>query len=95
MPNELILNICTSFVILQLFLKLTMQLNILTPFKSLNKAYLKEKVSRNNVELFKHELLQLFSKSEATFSENTLKDFITEFLRNTWYNPNHARAEGS
>ncbi len=90
MPNELILNICTSFVILQLFLKLTMQLNILTPFKSLNKAYLKEKVSRNNVELFKHELLQLFSKSEATFSENTLKDFITEFLRNTWYNPNHA-----
>ncbi len=67
-----------------------MQLNILTPFKSLNKAYLKEKVSRNNVELFKHELLQLFSKSEATFSEDTLKDFITEFLRNTWYNPNHA-----
>jgi adenine-specific DNA-methyltransferase len=60
-----------------------------TPFKAVNKAYLKETVSRSNVEIFKHELLQLFNRSESSLSEDTLKDFITAFLRNTWYNPNH------
>jgi adenine-specific DNA-methyltransferase len=67
-----------------------MQLNIQSPFKTLNKAYLKEKVSRNNVELFKVELTALFNKAATGHSEDTLKDFITEFLRNTWYNTNHS-----
>ncbi len=67
-----------------------MQLNLQSPFKTLNKAYLKEKVSRNNIELFKQQLTLLFGKAETGQSEDTLKDFITEFLRNTWYNPNHA-----
>jgi adenine-specific DNA-methyltransferase len=67
-----------------------MQLNIQSPFKTLNKAYLKEKVSRNNVELFKTELTALFNKAATGYSEDTLKDFITEFLRNTWYNPHHS-----
>jgi adenine-specific DNA-methyltransferase len=66
-----------------------LQLNTQSPFKALNKAYLKEKVSRNNIELFKQQLAQLYSKATAGNSEDTLKDFITEFLRNTWYNPNH------
>ena len=60
-----------------------MQLNIQSPFKTLNKAYLKEKVSRNNVELLKTELTALFNKAVTSHSEDTLKDFITEFLRNT------------
>ena len=29
-----------------------MQINIQSPFKALNKVYLKEKISRNNIELF-------------------------------------------
>ncbi len=66
-----------------------MQLNLQTPFKAINKAYLKEKISRNNMEVFKQQLTQLFFKASTDFSEDTLKDFITEFLRNTWYNPNH------
>jgi len=66
-----------------------MQLTIQSSFKALNKAYLKEKISRNNIELFKQQLMQLFSKTMDGCSEDTLKDFVTELLRNTWYNPNH------
>jgi adenine-specific DNA-methyltransferase len=69
---------------------MTLQLNTLTPVKALNKAYFKEKVSRNDIEKFKKNLITLFDKVEAGYSEDTLKDYITEFLRNTWYNPNHA-----
>ena len=67
-----------------------MQLIIQSPAKTLNKAYLKEKVSRNHIELFKEQLTDLFNKVQEGHSEDTLKDFITVFLRNTWYNPNHA-----
>ena len=66
-----------------------MQLIIQSPFKALNKAYLKEKISRNNIELLKQHLIHLFSKTTEGCSEDTLKDFVTELLRNTWYNPNH------
>ena len=67
-----------------------MQLIIQTPVKSLNKAYFKEKVSRNDIEKFKQNLTLLFNKIQAEYSEDTLKDYITEFLRNTWYNPDYA-----
>lgn len=42
-----------------------MQLNLQSPFKALNKAYLKEKISRTNIELFKQQLTQLFDKAIA------------------------------
>jgi adenine-specific DNA-methyltransferase len=67
-----------------------MELIIQSPSKSLNKAYLKEKVARKDIELFKEQLTLLFTKVQAGYSEDTLKDYITEFLRNTWYNPHHA-----
>lgn len=67
-----------------------MQLSVQSPVKSLNKAYFKEKVSRNDIEIFKQNLQILFNKADAGYSEDTLKDYITEFLRNTWYNPDHA-----
>lgn len=67
-----------------------LQLAILSPTKSLNGAYFKEKVRRTDIETFKQNLIILFNKVEGGYSENTLKDYITEFLRNTWYNPNHA-----
>lgn len=59
-----------------------MHIHLQTPFKAINKAYLKEKISRNNRELFKQQLTQLFIKATEQLSEDTLKDFITELLCN-------------
>ena len=67
-----------------------MKLELIKPINALNKAYLKEKISRNNIERFKENLVTLFNKAQPGISEDTLKDYITEFLRNTWYNPDHA-----
>jgi adenine-specific DNA-methyltransferase len=67
-----------------------MKLTVQPPFKSLNKAYLKEKVSRTAIETFKKGLTALSNKVQPGHSEDTLKDFITELLRNTWYSPAHA-----
>src|SRR5258705_50488 len=67
-----------------------MQLTTQTPSKSLNKAYLKEKVGRKNIELFKQNLHSLLEKAKPNLSEETIKDYLTQFLRTTWYNPDHA-----
>jgi adenine-specific DNA-methyltransferase len=66
-----------------------MQLTIQSLSKSLNKAYLKEKVGRKDIELFKNELEKLFEKAKPEFSEDTLKDFVVQFLRSVWYEPDH------
>ena len=42
-----------------------MKLNILNPKQALNKAYLKEKVSRDNIELFKGNLSTLLGKIDG------------------------------
>jgi hypothetical protein len=65
-------------------------LDIKKPTHSLNKAYLKETISRNNIEKFKAQLSLLFEKADPSCSEDTLKDYITDFLKNTWYSPEHA-----
>ncbi len=67
-----------------------MILTVQSPVKSLNKAYFKEKVGRNNIEKFKENLVTLFNNAQPGISEDTLKDYITEFLRNTWFTPDHA-----
>ena len=67
-----------------------MKLELIKPIKALNKAYLKEKISRNDIERFKENLVTLFNKAQPGISEDTLKDYLTEFLRNTWFNPDHA-----
>lgn len=67
-----------------------MQLTVSTPRQALNKAYAKEKIGRSAIEAFKQQLISLFEKTEATHSEDTLKDFVTEFLRKTWYDPSYA-----
>ena len=66
-----------------------MLLKISAPKSSLNKAYRDEPVGRNDIELFKAQLKQLFGKAAAEHSEDTLKDFVTEFLRNTYYKTAH------
>jgi adenine-specific DNA-methyltransferase len=62
-----------------------MKLNLTPPKKSLNKAYLKEKVSRNNIELFKKHLTTLLQKINEEESEEHLKNLVSDFLKDTWY----------
>jgi len=61
-----------------------------TPARSLNKAFLKETTARTDIERFKSQLQILIEKADPASSEDTLKDYITDFLKNTWYNPDHA-----
>ncbi len=62
-----------------------MNLELIKPIKALNKAYLKEKVGRDNIELFKKNLQHLFSRINEQESEEHLKNVIAAFLKNTWY----------
>ncbi len=62
-----------------------MQLELIKPIKALNKAYLKEKVSRDHIELFKKNLQQLLGRINEQESEEHLKNVIADFLKDTWY----------
>jgi len=65
-----------------------MQLNPLSPRKSLNKAYLKVKPSRSEIELFKKNLIGLLDGLDESESEEHNKNDLGNFLRNTFYHPN-------
>ncbi len=62
-----------------------MQLTILSPRKSLNKAYLKVKPSRSDIELFKKNLIGLLDGLDKTESEEHVKNDLSDFLKNTFY----------
>jgi len=62
-----------------------MKLDIKSPKKSLNKAYLKEKVGRADIELFKKNLSNLFDRINEEESEEHLKNLVSDFLKDTWY----------
>ncbi len=59
--------------------------NIQTPRKALNKAYLKVKPCREQVELFKRELKNLIHSLRPDESEEFNKNHISAFLRETHY----------
>ena len=58
-----------------------MKLELIKPIKALNKAYPKEKVSRNHIELFKKNLQQLLSRINEQESEEHLKNVIADFFK--------------
>jgi adenine-specific DNA-methyltransferase len=62
-----------------------MKLLIQSPKQSLNKAYLKEKISRSDIELFKKNLSVLLDKIKPDESEEHHKNLISDFLKDTWY----------
>jgi adenine-specific DNA-methyltransferase len=66
-----------------------MEVNILTPRYSLNKAFLKVRPERNQIETFKHSLITLFDHVNESESEEYHKNLISAFLKDTWYSPNH------
>jgi len=63
-----------------------MQLLPLTPKQSLNKAYLKEKVTRSSIEIFKKNLIEFPDGINENESEEYVKNLVTKFLYDTYYN---------
>lgn len=66
-----------------------MTLNKLKPRKSLNKAYLKVKPNRSDIEVFKSNLIQLIDQTNDTESEEFHKNLVSDFLKKTYYDPDH------
>lgn len=64
-------------------------LSILKPRKALNKAFLKVKPNRSQIEQFKVNLIQLLDRTNDTESEEFHKNLVTDFLKKTYYDPNH------
>ena len=67
-----------------------MILNKLKPRKSLNKAYLKVKPNRSDIEVFKENLIHLIDQTNDTESEEFHKNLVSDFLKKTYYDPNHS-----
>ena len=64
-----------------------MTVNYSSPRKALNKAYLKVKPTRSEMESFKENLLLLLDGLDETESEEHNKNDLGNFLRNTFYQP--------
>lgn len=66
-----------------------MRLIIQSPRKALNKAFLKVKPNRTEIESFKTNLIQLLARTNDTESEEFHKNLVIDFLKKTYYEPNH------
>ena len=66
-----------------------MQIRELKPRKALNKAFLKVKPNRNEIETFKINLVQLLDRTNDTETEEFHKNLVIDFLKKTYYEPNH------
>jgi adenine-specific DNA-methyltransferase len=60
---------------------------ILQPRKALNKAYLKVKPTRKEIEKFKENLIELIDTSNKEESEEYHKNLVSAFLKKTYYDP--------
>lgn len=66
-----------------------MELKELKPKKALNKAYLKVKPNRADIENFKTNLIALLDRTNDIESEEFHKNLVIDFLKKTYYDPNH------
>ncbi len=66
-----------------------MMLKLLKPRKALNKAFLKLKPVRSDIERFKTNLINLLDKINDAESEEYHKNLLSDFLKNTYYEPAH------
>lgn len=60
-------------------------MNIIQPRKALNKAWLKVKPVRSEIETFKSNLVRLIGSIDNAKDEEFHKTEVRDFLRNTWY----------
>jgi hypothetical protein len=66
-----------------------MILKELKPRKALNKAFLKVKPNRTEIEGFKTNLVTLLDRTNDTESEEFHKNLVSDFLKDTYYKQNH------
>jgi len=66
-----------------------MKINRLKPRKALNKAFLKVKPNRTEIEGFKTNLIRLLERTNDTESEEFHKNLVSDFLKDTYYKQNH------
>ena len=66
-----------------------MNLKELKPRKALNKAFLKVKPNRIEIENFKTNLIQLLDRANDTESEEFHKNLVSDFLKDTYYKQQH------
>jgi len=66
-----------------------MELTSLTPRLALNKAFLKVKPNRQEIEHFKQHLITMIDSINESESEEFLKNEVSKFLQNTYYAPTH------
>ena len=67
-----------------------MHLNLLKPKQSINKAYLKEKISRSAIDLFKKNFSVFLEHTNSNKGdEEHLKSQVMFFLRDTWFKDTH------
>lgn len=64
-------------------------LRALKPRKALNKAFLKVKPNRTEIEVFKTNLITLLDRTNDTESEEFHKNLVSDFLKDTYYKQNH------
>ena len=62
---------------------------LLQPRKTLNKAFLKIKPNRTQIEVFKSNLIQVLDGCNAKESEEFHKNLVSDFLKNTYYSPHY------
>ncbi len=62
-----------------------MQIKILTPIQAISKAYQKQKPPRNEIEVFKKQVLELLKNLNPAKDEEFNKKFISAFLEKTFY----------
>ncbi len=63
-----------------------MELKELKPRVALNKAFLKVKPNRSEIEVFKTNLIQLLDRTNDTESEEFHKNLVIDFLKKTSQN---------
>lgn len=66
-----------------------MTIKPLSPRKALNKAYLKVKPNRSNIDIFKRNLVALLDSSNEKESEEFHKNLVSDFLKKTYYDGMH------
>jgi hypothetical protein len=66
-----------------------MEVKELKPRKALNKAFLKVKPNRTEIEGFKSNLITLLDRTNDTESEEFHKNLVSDFLKDTYYKQNH------
>jgi len=66
-----------------------MILKDLKPKKALNKAFLKVKPNRTEIEVFKTNLITLLDRTNDKESEEFHKNLVIDFLKKTYFDPKH------